>query len=206
MNESPAFSIIIPSYLSTFKDGAIHREQKFIRAVDSCLNQLFTDYEIIIVADGCKRTVELFERYYKRFDFIKCFELPKQQQWSGTVRNHGIDNASGKYITYLDTDDKLGHNHLSIIYENISSFDWVWYDDYLMTLKYKAHPNKCELKLGHCGTSNITHKNLSEIRWTHTGYSRDDLGFISNLLKFPNYTKITIPEYFICHQPRTIDV
>jgi glycosyltransferase involved in cell wall biosynthesis len=203
---SPEFSIIIASYLSNYKDCATYREQKFIRAVDSCLNQTFKDFEIIIVADGCLRTKILFDKYYSSFEQVKLVEIPKQIAFSGKIRNAGIDNATGRYITYLDTDDKLGRNHLQIIADNLAYFDWVYYDDYLMQLNYKPKLNVCELKSGKCGTSNVTHKRFPEIRWNHSGYAKDDLGFIGDLKKMPNHGKIVTPEYFICHQPRRVDV
>lgn len=203
---NPEFSIIIPSYLDHYKDGATYREQKFIRAIDSCLNQVFTDFEIIIIADGCLKTKQLYNKYYSGFEFIKLIEIGKQPAFSGMVRNRGIDSAHGKYITYLDSDDKLGRQHLQIIRANLSTYDWVWYDDYLMDRFYRPQLNRCELKYGKFGTSNITHKNLPEIRWNHSGYSRDDSGFVQDLMKLPNFAKIATPEYIICHQPRKVDV
>lgn len=206
MPANPEFSIVVASYLSLYKDGATYREQKFIRAIDSCLNQTFTDYEIVIVADGCAITKQLYNLFYSGIRKIKLVEIPKQVKFSAAVRNTGIDNASGKYITYLDTDDKLGKNHLQILHKLLENYDWVYYDDYLMNKKYEPGLNTCELRKGQCGTSNITHKRELNARWISSGYALDDWSFISELMKHSNYTKTATPEYIICHQPRRVDV
>ena len=181
-NEWPLFSIVIASYLCDYPNAAKNREWKFIRAIESALNQTFKSFEIIIVADGCSITKALYEKHYSHHAFIKLMEIEKQTSYSATVRNTGIENASGKYITYLDTDDMIGKNHLETIAENISSFDWVWYDDYLMDNTFKHHYNSCRLKYGKCGTSNITHKRNLPTRWTCSGYSNVDWAFIQSLM------------------------
>lgn len=206
VSANPKFSIIIPSYLSFYSGCASYREQKFIRAIDSCVNQHYRNFEVIIVADGCHKTMKLYETYYRSFDFIKCFYQEKKERWSGHLRNYGISKATGTHLTYLDTDDKLGPNHLQILADNVSDYDWVWYDDYTMTIRYKPRVNICELKYGYCGTSNVTHKITAPVKWTATGYSKDDWQFIQDLMKLPNGKKILVPEYYICHQPGRMDV
>lgn len=200
------FSVVVASYLGDYPNAAIHREQKFNRAIDSILNQTFKNFEIVIVADGCARTKALYQKYYAGNSKIKLVEIEKQPLFSSGVRNAGIEHAAGDYITYLDTDDKLGQQHLQVIADNLSGYDWVWYDDYLMNREYRPQLNPCFLKYGKCGTSNITHKRILPARWKHAGYSFDDWGFIQELMKLPDYAKIKIPEYIICHQPRRVDV
>ena len=206
VNGSPLLSIVVASYLFDYPNGAKNREWKFLRAIESALNQTFKDFEIIIVSDGCIRTKLLFDKHYSSHGFIKLIEIEKQTAYSSKVRNAGIENATGEYITYLDTDDMIGKHHLETIAENVSSYDWIWYDDYLMDNSFKHHYNKCFLKYGKCGTSNITHKRDIAVKWTRSGYSFDDWSFIQSLMKIPNHAKVTTPEYFICHQPRRVDV
>ncbi len=205
LQPAPIFSVVVASYLGTYPNCAIHREAKFIRAIDSVLNQTFNDFEVIIVADGCKLTKEIYNTNYTGTQ-IKLVEIDKQPAFSSVVRNTGIEHATGKYITYLDTDDKLGQSHLQIIADNIKSYDWVWYDDYLMNSRYRPKLNPCLLKYGKCGTSNITHKRILPARWNKAGYSFDDWGFIQELMKYPDYAKTETPEYIICHQPKRVDV
>lgn len=205
MPTKPLLSIIVASHLGWYKNCAIHREQKFIRAIDSCINNTFADYELIVVADGCKKTAELFKKHYAGWYNMHLFELPKQPLWSGNVRNAGIDAATGKYITYLDTDDKFGVNHLAKIAAQLNGYDWVWYDDYLLNKRYQPVLNPCQLKYGKCGTSNLTHKLSLGARWHDSTYAHDWV-FIQELMKHTNYAKVEPTEYYICHQPNKIDV
>lgn len=201
----PIFSIIMPSYLGQYRGCASNRVQKFIRAVESCLAQTFSGWELIIVSDGCTQTTELYKALYSQHSNIRCIQIPKQSTWSGVMRNYGIMAATGRYITYLDTDDELGPEHLQIIHAGITPYDWVWYDDYIYNHKRQLRLNNCTLRYGRCGTSNVTHKRQLNVWWADNTY-RHDWVFIQGLMQLPNHTKITTPKYYICHQPGVVDV
>jgi hypothetical protein len=51
------------------------------------------------------------------------------------MRNVALDIASGDIISYLDTDDVLGKNHLAGILSQVKSqtLDWAYFNDYLNT-------------------------------------------------------------------------
>ncbi len=201
-------SVIVPSYLSHYKGCASYREQKFTRAIDSLLNQTFTDFEIIILADNCDKTRTIYNRLYS--DNVKIrfyFETIRGGTWHrvSTLRNLGIQRAAGEYITYLDTDDCVGKNHLRKISQSLSDYDWIWYDDYLMNDKWVPKLITCELKYGKFGTSNITHKQCLPVSWIDGSYKHDFV-FLQQLLTFKNYAKVEPGEYFVCHQPGVVDV
>ena len=54
-------SIIMPSYLGAYRKSAKDREVKLRRAVKSVIHQEYDDWELIIVADVCERTVEIIK-------------------------------------------------------------------------------------------------------------------------------------------------
>lgn len=197
------FSIVIASYLGTYPNAAKNREEKLLRAVNSCFSQTFQDFEVIVVADGCERTVELLKDIQS--DKLRDFKIQHHKMWSGYPRNKGIDEARGEYIIYLDIDDLYGENHLQIVNNNLNNHDWVWYND----IRYKPqgefwYENQCDIRtLGRCGTSNICHKQSLNARWEEDGRYAHDYHFINRLLIYPNYTKIATPEYYVCHIPGT---
>ena len=201
----PLISVVAASFLGHYKRCASYREKKFNRAIDSCINNTFTDYEILIVADGCKKTSQIYKEQYSNWDNIHLIELPKQPLWSGNVRNAGISAAKGEYITYLDTDDKFGVNHLQKIADQVKDYDWIWYDDYLLNKHYEPKLNPCELSYGKCGTSNLTHKLSLGVKWRDSTYAHD-WKFVIDLSKHKNYSKVLPTEYYICHQPERIDL
>ena len=199
------FSIVIPSYLGPYAGSAKDRDRKLIRAVNSCLAQSFTDFEVLVIADGCEKTVTLLSDIDD--PRLGIYKIQRHKLWSGYPRNTGIEQAKGEFITYLDIDDIIGEHHLEIINNRLNGFDWVWYND----LRYDPRneiwfEQQCNIKqVGLHGTSNITHKTSLQVRWDENGrYAHDYYYFVQKLLKFTNFTKIQTPEYYVCHVPGTV--
>jgi glycosyltransferase involved in cell wall biosynthesis len=195
-------SIIIPSSLEPRKHQASNPEDKLIRAVNSALNQDYEDIEVIVVADGCIKTLELLGiTELNEHPKFKDIYIDKQPAFSGNVRNTGIEAATGDIICYLDADDYLGTDHISTIVKNFTG-DWVWFND-MVYRNDQFEERQCSLKFGYCGTSNIAHLRSMKARWNELNtYARDDWEFIQNLQKESPYgAKIETPTYIVCHIP-----
>lgn len=192
-------SVIMASYLGEYTAGphksATNREFKFRRAVNSFLYQTFKDAELIIISDGCNTTNKIVKSEYIHSS-IKLIELEKQPMFSGKVRQTGLELAVGEIMCYLDTDDVLGENHLSVINTfDDKNFVWCYYDDYLYDGKEKQVRNvrpECQF----IGTSAICHKRNSPFKW-YDGYGHD-WASIEKILSLKNY-KLKTPEYIVCH-------
>lgn len=199
-------SVIMASFL-----GMPQRTQldaKFKRAVNSFLKQNFQDKELIIVADGCEKTMQIYNENFSQHQNIKLIPIPKQPLYSGIMRNIAYEVAEGDIITYLDADDVIGKNHIDSILDQFNpELDWVYYDDY-MTLDatfQKLHVRKVEPRYASIGTSSITHKhpkfmkNGEWLKWKD-GYGHD-FCFVMKLAslgtKFKKLEKM--PEYIVCH-------
>ena len=66
-------------------------------------------YEIILVDDGSSDgTEDICDRYAAKYSWIKV--LHKENGGVSSARNAGIEFATGKYITFPDSDDKLSPN------------------------------------------------------------------------------------------------
>ena len=191
------FSVVIPSYLGHYHNAARNREDKILRAINSVFNQSFTDYEVIVVADGCEKTMGIVGDID-----VRSFLIPKSRTWSGEPRNKGIEEAQGDYIIYLDIDDIYGTDHLKNVEAGIGDNDWVWYDDIRYSPRTEEwYENPCYItKLGRHGTSNICHRRWLPVRWDHVGYAHDYY-FVQQLLRYPKYAKIPGAEYYVCHLP-----
>lgn len=203
-------SVIMASYLGEYPRCAKNREEKFHRAIKSFLNQTYIEKELIIVSDGCQKTIELYEKYYKDYNNILLVKIPKQILFSGQVRNHGILNATGKYISYLDNDDFIIETHLeNIISQFTEDVNWVYYDDFLLRDFNSLNSYSCVVRPNwiescHIGTSTITHLNYLDVFWGD-GYGHD-WRFIEQINNNFKNKKINNTGYIVCHQPGIFDL
>lgn len=114
--EDLLISIIIP-YWNTLEQTN--------RLMDILKQQSNDKVEIIIVDDGCNE-YEL-NRYEQ--DNIKIIHLPKNSGGASVPRNVGLDNAKGKYICFIDSDDIVEPDYVDTILTKIDSedFDYCYY-------------------------------------------------------------------------------
>jgi len=199
-------SVIMASYLGDYRRAAKNRDQKIIRAVDSVLNQSYKNIELVIIADGCQKTVDIIKNAYLYNEKIKGYLIAKQPVWSGVPRNTGIEKAEGEWICYLDIDDYFGKDHIKDIAAHIKpSDDWLWFDDMLIRRNGEGILNRsCNLSMGKCGTSNIIHRKIA--KWDVKGSYAHDWRFIKNLITASgNNRKIVAGQYVVCHIPGKVD-
>ena len=197
------YSIIMPSYLGEYNGAASRRDEKIVRAINSVLGQSFTDFELLVIADGCQKTIDIAGAI--KDPRLTVEMIKKAPIWDGKPRNRGIEIAKGEYIIYLDIDDAYGEDHLKIIADQLADYDWVYYNDYI----YRGEgwiERHCDItKLGMNGTSNVCHRRSLGVSWGHRGYAHDHY-FNQKLLMHRNFSKITTPEYFVMHMPSVYDI
>lgn len=89
----PIVSVIIPAYnQAAFLD----------QAIQSVLDQTFTDFELIVVNDGSTdNTADVI----KRFADDRLRYIYQGNRGLPSARNTGLTSANGKYICFLDSDD-----------------------------------------------------------------------------------------------------
>lgn len=98
------FSIIIPVY---------NRADLLGNAIDSVLEQSFEDWELIVVDDGSEDDIEAVIARYDGDPKIRF--IRRRNAGVSAARNTGLMQASGKYIAFLDSDDRWLPNHLSVL-------------------------------------------------------------------------------------------
>lgn len=86
-------------------------------AVDSVLNQTFSDFELILVNDGSTDgSAELANEYAKKDSRIKVYHV--ENAGAANARNVGLSHATGDYIAFMDSDDRLDATYLEALYTN----------------------------------------------------------------------------------------
>ena len=103
-NKSIKFSIVLPIY---------NVERYLQRCLDSVLGQTYKNYEVIMVDDGSTDNCPaICDNYAARDTRIKV--IHKQNAGLGMARNTGIENATGDYICFFDSDDFVATNLLEL--------------------------------------------------------------------------------------------
>lgn len=202
-------SIILPTYLGTYGNCASNREEKLRRAFNSVLNQTFQNWELIIISDGCEKSTTIMNQFFKGNPDprVKGYQIERRGAFTGYPRNAGIQMATGEWICYLDSDDMFGENHLRIIHDNIPREPWGFFNDMIYHSGEKVFKERpCDLRLYHCGTSNIIHRRDIGVEWERESrYGYDDWMFIRKLNAHP-HKEMPTPEYCVCHIPHRYDI
>ncbi len=112
MSNECIFSIIIPTY---------NRSHLILNTLNSINNQEFKNYEVVIIDDGSNdNTQEVVENYISNNKLKNWCYYQKTNGERGAARNYGLNKASGKWITFLDSDDLFYSNHLFLASNFIS--------------------------------------------------------------------------------------
>lgn len=90
-------SVIVPVY---------NAERTLRECINSILSQKYKDFELLIIDDGSKdRSAAICDEYSQKDHRVKVFHKPNGGVSS--ARNLGLDNAKGKWITFIDADDYI---------------------------------------------------------------------------------------------------
>ncbi|NOT74597.1 MAG: glycosyltransferase family 2 protein [Cyclobacteriaceae bacterium] len=101
------FSIIIPTY---------NRADFILNTLQTVFDQSFQDFEIIVVDNASQdNTAKLLEPYI-RDGKLKLIVHDKNYERAKS-RNTGQQNANGKYVTFLDSDDFMYPDNLKDAYQ-----------------------------------------------------------------------------------------
>lgn len=95
----------------------VYKAEKFLaHCIKSVYQQTYTNWELILVDNGSPDTCpQLCDQYAAMDDRIKVVHLKENARVSGG-RNACLDAATGEYVTFLDSDDYLHPDCLSILY------------------------------------------------------------------------------------------
>ena len=106
MEKQPLISVIVPVY---------NVEQYLPRCLDSIINQTYTNLEILLIDDGATDNCgKICDEYAQKDNRIRVFH--KENGGQASARNLGLDIAVGDLIMFVDSDDCLLLDMLSIMY------------------------------------------------------------------------------------------
>lgn len=87
------------------------------RCIDSVIEQSYKNLEILIVDDGSRdETMSIIERY-KTDQRVKI--ISKENGGLSSVRQLALDKANGEYISFIDADDYIAPNYVSLMLDKL---------------------------------------------------------------------------------------
>ena len=136
-------SVVIPFY---------NRIDLLVRCIESVIAQTYSNFEIILVNDGSTENIDQIITISNNSDNIKL--LHQDNQGPSAARNHGISEAEGEYIAFLDSDDLWKKNKLEL------QLNFMAQNQYLFT-----HTSYCR-----SDTGKIVNSGKSTYRYPFVGF------------------------------------
>lgn len=107
-------SILIPTY---------NRNESLIKLLQKLQPQIQDEVEVIVIDDHSDNQLKL-----EFPSWLKYIVLEENSGGASIPRNVGLDNAEGKYITFIDSDDDVSLDYVKVMLDKIknSEFDYCY--------------------------------------------------------------------------------
>lgn len=107
-------SIIIP----------VFNVEKYVeKSILSCLNQIYKNVEIILIYDGSTDNSLKIIQKFKSNEKVKI--ISKKNGVVSSARNLGLKKCHGKFIYFIDSDDRIDKNAISELVKKIGNYSLV---------------------------------------------------------------------------------
>lgn len=138
-------SIIVPVY---------NAEKYLKKLINSINEQTYKNFEVIFVNDGSKDDSLNVLKKLKKDNFII---IDQKNSGVSMARNKGLEEASGDYVTFVDSDDYIDKEYISCLVDNLEKNS----ADICVISYKKVYPNKVDiLNIQDCNiiTNNLTNQ------------------------------------------------
>ena len=111
--EEKLISVIIPVY---------NAAEYLPRCLDSILNNTYRNLEVLCINDGSKdNSLEVLNDYAAQDSRVKVID--QENAGVSAARNRGLDEATGEYIAFVDSDDWVHRQFFKVLHSNLLSQD-----------------------------------------------------------------------------------
>lgn len=142
-NSQPLVSIVMPTY---------NRAYCINRALESVLEQTYPQWELLIVDNHSDDSTEALVKGYKD-GRINLLHIDNDGVIARS-RNKGIENANGKYIAFLDSDDWWSSEKLKVSVEALEKgVDIIYHDLFIISKKQTKPKIWRKIKTRNLGTT-----------------------------------------------------
>ena len=114
---TPQISVIIPVY-----NTAKYLEQ----CMSTLVNQTFREIELICINDGSTdESRDILKKFALSDERIRLIDRETASGSAALPRNIGLEQAKGKYVIFLDSDDYFAETMLEKLYEHAEKMNAV---------------------------------------------------------------------------------
>lgn len=181
---NPLITISIPVY----------NVEKYVeRALLSALNQTYDNLEILVINDrGSDRSMDIVRRVISsnpRGNIVRIIDHGSNLGL-GVTRNTSIDNARGEFLFFMDSDDEIFSNCISILYSAMKEtpVDFVVGSICEVDINNTILNNRVYVNAYYTNNNDILHSQYDP-NWYNTGKSSNILSPIWNRLYNLNFLK-----------------
>ena len=170
--EESKVSIVLPTYNS---DDVLEN------AIKSVIEQTYKNWELIIIENGKKGQAK---QIAQSFNDKRIIYMYQEQPNVSNARNVGLENETGKYVSFIDSDDRYDKDFLQKLVEYLEQNDLQ-----LVTCGYKKTYDKSQMLIKD-NTSILKTTNIKEyLETTKENYLYNELWnklYISSIIKENN--------------------
>lgn len=134
--KQPGITVIVPVY---------NVEQYLQECIDSILAQTYSEFELLLIDDGSTdNSGKICDNNCTKDTRIKI--IHKKNEGVSITRNLGLKHATGKYVTFIDSDDWVDEKYLETFWKASEGFDLIISGYYTQTQNYhlKVYVPECE--------------------------------------------------------------
>ena len=197
----------------------VYNVEKYVaECLDSLLDQDISheDYEIICINDGSTDgSLEILRSYEKAHANIRVID--QINSGVAAARNTGLDIAQGDFIWFVDSDDFIRRNFLSVLYQHVkeTSSDRVKIGTYIVHDKLTASEEELlstdQLEVNShfydssCSSCILRRCFLQQygcrFRYSELTHGEDSIFMFETVANNPQCTELDVPIYFYRHRP-----
>lgn len=113
MSFNETITVIVPVY---------NNQEDLPRCLQSLLEQDYKKTQIIVIDDGSKDgSGEICDKFAEQYSNIEV--IHQKNSGVSEARNNGIKQAKGDYICFVDSDDTMEKDALTVMYNNLIQYD-----------------------------------------------------------------------------------
>lgn len=101
----------------------VYNAEKYIeKCIKSIINQTYKNIEIVLIDDESKDdSLKIMRKMQKQDERIKIVSI--ENKGVADARNKALENATGTFVTFVDSDDTIEKDYLEILYNNLKKYD-----------------------------------------------------------------------------------